>query len=62
MNDKQAEILNSLYQEKAKQKKIDSILIKIQNDILQDIDNADWLLENYMRKDTIHNYNCDGNY
>jgi hypothetical protein len=46
--------LNTLNQEKAQQNKIDSILVKIQNDILQDIDNADWLLENYMRKDSIY--------
>jgi hypothetical protein len=46
--------INTLNQEKAQQKKIDSILVKIQNDILQDIDNADWLLENYMRKDSIY--------
>ncbi|UAM99074.1 hypothetical protein K8354_04415 [Polaribacter litorisediminis] len=46
--------INTLNQEKAQQKKIDSILVKIQNDILQDIDNADWLLENFMRKDSIY--------
>mgnify|MGYP005994406503 CR=1 FL=1 len=46
--------INTLNQEKAQQNKIDSILVKIQNDILQDIDNADWLLENYMRKDSIY--------
>jgi hypothetical protein len=46
--------INNLYQEKAQQNKIDSILVKIQNDILQDIDNADWLLENFMRKDSIY--------
>jgi len=46
--------INTLNQEKAQQQKIDSILVKIQNDILQDIDNADWLLENYMRKDSIY--------
>ena len=46
--------INTLNQEKAQKNKIDSILVKIQNDILQDIDNADWLLENYMRKDSIY--------
>jgi len=46
--------INTLNQVKAQKKKIDSILVKIQNDILQDIDNADWLLENYMRKDSIY--------
>jgi hypothetical protein len=54
--------LNTLNQEKAQQNKIDSILVKIQNDIIQDIDNADWLIENYMRKDSIYTSMMSGDF
>jgi hypothetical protein len=47
--------INTKNQEYAQQQKIDSILVKIQNDILQDIHNSEWLIENYMRKDSIYN-------
>ena len=47
--------INTKNQEHAQQQKIDSILVKIQNDLLQDIHNSEWLIENYMRKDSIYN-------
>lgn len=53
--------INTQKHEMAQQKKIDTILVKIQNDLLQDIDNAEWLLENYMRKDSIYNRLMGGN-
>jgi len=46
--------INTKNQEYAQQQKIDSILVKIQNDLLQDIHNSEWLIENYMRKDSIY--------
>ncbi|NVJ87448.1 MAG: hypothetical protein HWE15_14155 [Algoriphagus sp.] len=46
--------INTKNQEYAQQQKIDTILVKIQNDILQDIHNSEWLIENYMRKDSIY--------
>lgn len=45
--------INSNHNERNKQAKIDSILIQIQNDFLQDIENGDRLLANYWRKDSI---------
>ena len=47
--------INTQNQEYAQQQKIDSILVKIQNDLLLDKYNSEWLIENYMRKDSIYN-------
>src|SRR5210317_2508807 len=46
--------INTKNQEYAQQQKIDSILVKIQNDLLKDIHNSEWLIENFMRKDSIY--------
>lgn len=46
--------INTKNQEYAQQQKIDAILVKIQNDLLTDIHNSEWLIENYMRKDSIY--------
>jgi hypothetical protein len=48
-------------QEHIKQQKIDSILVKVQNDLLLDIRNADMLIMNYIRKDSITNHFIGGN-
>jgi hypothetical protein len=40
--------INSMNQERFKQKKIDSILVKIQNDLLQDLDNGDGLVKSFI--------------
>ncbi|MEN2284318.1 hypothetical protein AAGF08_19395 [Algoriphagus sp. SE2] len=46
--------INTKNQEYSQQQKIDSILVKIQNDLLQDIHNSEYLIGNYMRKDSIY--------
>ena len=53
--------INNENQDRIMKLKIDSILVKIQNDLLQDLDQGEQLLVNYIRKDSISNRIIGGN-
>ena len=53
--------INNKNQDHIKQVKLNSILVKIQNDFLQDIDQGEELLVNYIRKDSIADRIIGGN-
>jgi hypothetical protein len=48
--------INNANQEREQQVKIDAILVKIQNDFLQDLQHGQDLVENYMRKDAMRDW------
>jgi hypothetical protein len=53
--------INNKNQDRFKQLKIDSILVKIQNDLSQDIDHGESFIAIYIRKDSIYDRISGGN-
>jgi hypothetical protein len=53
--------INSMNQERIKQKKIDSILVKIQNDLLQDLTAGDRLVNNFIHRNSMASLVSSGN-
>ena len=53
--------INNMNQERIKQDKVDSILVKIQNDLLQDVSSGNWLIRNYVAETAMKNLISSGN-